>query len=335
MSHRRLIRHRYGITTCSLGSIYLPLWLPRSSAADTPSEAHRTASTGSDSSLPSSDELTLSPIIISKTNSTQNASSTDRPSSTSTFPTPIALPPGQTPPGAPSPHAQRDASLVNVYFLLLGLFILVVIFGWWAFHRRKKRKIAMLQDIGRSALVRDLEGWAGTRRWIYGGWRGIGAGSGGNNRRSPEEGLDANGEAPPPYKPPAAIEPENSQVLVGDGHRRNDSMPPPPPPPPSRHRTGSNHTLNGSASISIADTLSIPLRTLSGMTRGMGWGRGPPDYEATEASRDRGLVGFNAARAVSDTSRPLEKTVRSQHAKSTTLGSKGGEGQSSSAGSRS
>ena len=96
------------------------------------------------------------------------------------------------------------------------------------------------------------------------------------------------------------------------------------------HRAGPNHMTNGSGSTSITDTLSIPLRTLSGMTRGMGWGRGPPDYEATEASRDRGPGGVNVVLPASETPRPLEKTSRSHGVNSTTPDYKIGEAQSGS-----
>lgn len=50
-----------------------------------------------------------------------------------------------------------------------------------------------------NALNQDLNGWAGSRRWIGGAWRG-GIGRREDRNEEREEGLNELGEAPPPYK---------------------------------------------------------------------------------------------------------------------------------------
>jgi hypothetical protein len=109
-------------------------------------------------------------------------------------------------PAATSSHVEpvHDASVFNYYFLFLFVFaILVAALVFWFHHRRKQRK-QQLRQHGQHALARDLEGWAGTRRFMHGrhGQYQVSA------RVRREEGLNENGEAPPPYEP-------KSEVMVG------------------------------------------------------------------------------------------------------------------------
>lgn len=82
------------------------------------------------------------------------------------------------------------------YFLLLGVVIVILAILLWLLHRRKKRQRAQLQQGGTRALARDLEGWQGAQALMHGTYR--------PHNAVPvhrEEGLDENGEAPPPYQP--------------------------------------------------------------------------------------------------------------------------------------
>ncbi|SLM36266.1 hypothetical protein LPUS_00568 [Lasallia pustulata] len=100
--------------------------------------------------------------------------------------------------GAPSTNLQqgRNTGILNYYFLLLAIFIVVIALGYCILIRRRKRKVARSRSTGQNALAQDLEGWAGTRRWGHNRWR-----SSGVHEPRAEEGLDDRGEAPPPYMP--------------------------------------------------------------------------------------------------------------------------------------
>lgn len=146
-----------------------------------------TTSTGGPSS-----SATTSATEIS---SGQNTSSTTDATSTSTSRFLLPLPPGQTPPALSTDREQRDGSLVNVYFLLIGVGVILVVVVYYFYHKRRMRKSARVQDRGRNALARDVEGWVSQRRWLPGGH------SGSTSRTSrTEEGLNERGEAPPPYE---------------------------------------------------------------------------------------------------------------------------------------
>ena len=97
----------------------------------------------------------------------------------------------------PDPTAERNEGVFNYYFLFLAVFgVLVAVFLWWLHRRRRKRKEQMRLS-GQNALARDMEGWINTRRWFHGAWR--------PNQTATfirrEEGLNEDGEAPPPYQP--------------------------------------------------------------------------------------------------------------------------------------
>lgn len=102
-----------------------------------------------------------------------------------------------------------ESDLVNMYFLILAAFAVLLVLGIWYWRRGKKRK--RLASVGRrhNALQQDLE--LGRQRG--GGVNWLGLGRGGRGERV--EGVDERGEAPPPYNadtsPPTEGE---SQVTV-------------------------------------------------------------------------------------------------------------------------
>jgi hypothetical protein len=103
-----------------------------------------------------------------------------------------------TPTPDPSPH---HTSVFNYYFLFLAALALLVIGLVWYFHLQRARQRHAQRVSGQHALARDLEGWAGARR------------SAGNGRRR-EEGLDEDGEAPPPYQGKSEVEMGAGEVAV-------------------------------------------------------------------------------------------------------------------------
>ncbi|KAL5116380.1 hypothetical protein ACEQ8H_005728 [Pleosporales sp. CAS-2024a] len=117
-----------------------------------------------------------------------------------------------SPPSAPSadgssnsnPPPVHNASVLNYYFLFLFVLALVIAALVLWLHRRKLERKQRLRQGGQHALARDLEGWAGARRFMHGRYRPYQASA----RLRPEEGLNEHGEAPPPYEP-------KNQVTVG------------------------------------------------------------------------------------------------------------------------
>ena len=195
-------------------------------------------------STPASHSPTATPFTSSRISPSRSATPSLTSSPTSSVSKPLPPPPGYAPSTVPSPQEDRDASLVNFYFLLLGLFIALVLLGWWGYRKRRKQKNARVQNGGRSALARDLEGWPGPGRRRHGGWRGMVTG----HRQRTEEGLDERGEAPPPYKRSASPETPSED-------RHGDDQ--------TAQLPGHDAATNGSRSNSPVDTLSIPLRALS------------------------------------------------------------------------
>jgi hypothetical protein len=111
---------------------------------------------------------------------------------------PQTYPAAATPSDNPPPH---DASVFNFYFLFLAAFgVLVAAFLWWFHLRRQRRKHAHRMS-GQHAMAQDLEGWVGARRFMHGSYGRYEAA--GRVRR--EDGLDENGEAPPPYQPKSEV----------------------------------------------------------------------------------------------------------------------------------
>ena len=142
---------------------------------------------------------------------------------------------------SPAPQGPVN-SLVNLYFLLLAVVIGLGVILYFVLHRRRKDKRARSRNVQQDALARDIEGWAGRRRWIYGG-RGAGPD---DAALQPEEGLDERGEAPPPYKRTQHSEDSDG---VGETSTRGEHDPEYPEPQPPDDDS--------------ANELAIPLRTLS------------------------------------------------------------------------
>ncbi|KAL8740200.1 MAG: hypothetical protein Q9184_008520, partial [Pyrenodesmia sp. 2 TL-2023] len=96
----------------------------------------------------------------------------------------------------------QSNSILNYYFLLLALLIIILGIIYLSYTKRHRQKIARSRQSGQQALARDLERWGGG-----GGGSPWGPGRVRHPRASPrqqprrDEGLDERGEAPPPYVP--------------------------------------------------------------------------------------------------------------------------------------
>ncbi|KAI5811714.1 hypothetical protein DFH27DRAFT_521102 [Peziza echinospora] len=123
------------------------------------------------------------------------------PENTTSVSPPLQLRPHNNDPGY-SKNDEQSNNLLNLYFLLMAVGVVIVLVFIYVFRSRRISKQARAAARGRTALRRDLE---------LGGWRigmgGIGRWGGPVNRRSAEaqreEGLNERGEPPPPYTPPA------------------------------------------------------------------------------------------------------------------------------------
>lgn len=105
----------------------------------------------------------------------------------------------------------HDADVFNYYFLFLALFgVLIAALLWWL-HLRRKRQKQQQRLSGQHALARDIEGWAGARRFMHGRYRRNHASARARNI----EGLNENGEAPPPYQPKDEVTVETRQDTSG------------------------------------------------------------------------------------------------------------------------
>lgn len=166
------------------------------------------------SAVPPPTSLRTSFTTSSASNTT--TSSSHRPTGTNDAPPQLGIQPA---------GGTSSENVFNYYFLFLALFGALIAIGLWWIHKRRKRQKERMRLSGQNALAQDLDGWVNTRRWMHGRWR--------QNQTGPirrEEGLDENGEAPPPYQP-------NSDITVG------------------QHDTTPAHDA--------ASGLAIPLRTLS------------------------------------------------------------------------
>lgn len=108
------------------------------------------------------------------------------------------------------PNEERNEKAFNYYFLILGGIVVAVALGLWWIRRRKRRQKEQMRLSGQNALARDLDGWANSRRWIQGTWR---QNQNATNTRH-EEGLNEQGEAPPPYQPKSEI--SETQDVLGE-----------------------------------------------------------------------------------------------------------------------
>ncbi|KAF2020949.1 hypothetical protein BU24DRAFT_11603 [Aaosphaeria arxii CBS 175.79] len=111
----------------------------------------------------------------------------------------------------PNSNQERNESAFNYYFLILAGFGAVLAVGLWWIRKRRKRQKEQMRLSGQTALARDLDGWVNTRRWVHGAWR--------HNQTVAiirrEEGLDENGEPPPPYHSDASASvPSNRQCVI-------------------------------------------------------------------------------------------------------------------------
>ncbi|KAF1845035.1 uncharacterized protein K460DRAFT_354894 [Cucurbitaria berberidis CBS 394.84] len=131
-----------------------------------------------------------------KVDSTRSMTSHFNSTASSSSPTHEQTPPDMFPATTP-PHDDDTHDVFNYYFLFLVVFgVLVAILLWWL-HRQKQRRTELARLSGQHALARDMEGWAGTRRFMHG--RHARNHQAAFIRR--QEGLDEHGEAPPPYQP--------------------------------------------------------------------------------------------------------------------------------------
>jgi hypothetical protein len=90
----------------------------------------------------------------------------------------------------------REVSAFKYYFLLIAALVMLVALLLWYLHRRTKKRRELWQQDAEQPMVRDVQGWTNPRRFMYGIYE---ASTSFLGRRS--EGLDQNGEAPPPYQP--------------------------------------------------------------------------------------------------------------------------------------
>ena len=172
-----------------------------------------------------------SPAATSSTSSAPSASPTDNtpllanPSNGDTFltPTPNPARPSATDNANYGSHDDgdqpQDRGILNYYFLLLAVFIVIVILTYWSIARRRKNRISQLRDNQQSALARDLETWPGirSRRWSR---------TAGADTRA-EDGLDERGEAPPPYlKEPEPVHHDGREGVELHDLSRREGKPP-------------------------------------------------------------------------------------------------------------
>ncbi|KAF2830854.1 hypothetical protein CC86DRAFT_402859 [Ophiobolus disseminans] len=147
----------------------------------------------------------------------------------------------------PDDH-DEDGTVFNYYFLFLAAFLVLFgLLGWWL-HRRRKQRKAQMQQSRQHALARDLEGWAGTHRYVQGGHASHQAG-----HVQRQDGLDEHGEAPPPYQP-------KSEVTVAHtptgGYHHQSSSPAVPLRTLSRNELGRGRPPGYSATVDTHDSQS-------------------------------------------------------------------------------
>ena len=120
-----------------------------------------------------------------------------------------------------NPNGPQDAHVLNYYFLLLAIFVIIIALVCWSLARRRHRRLVTLRGVQQNALAQDLRTWptAGGDggRWTFGT---------GDVRR--EEGLNERGEAPPPYlkEPDRAHHESGAQGLELNNMSRAEGKPP-------------------------------------------------------------------------------------------------------------
>lgn len=198
LRHRQTLTMRWMPSLLLVASLYLLACLPMS-------RAQEATPTSNVLQAPLTTDTTLRPtrsLIRAATSSVSSTLSaiTSAPNSTSLA---MGLPTHESPPQLfdsatdPDDDPGTTSSVFNYYFLFLVVFgVLVGVLLWWLRRRKLQQKEQMRRN-GQHALARDLEGWAGLRRYGPGGV--VQGQIPGAVRR--QEGLDEHGDAPPPYQP--------------------------------------------------------------------------------------------------------------------------------------
>lgn len=111
---------------------------------------------------------------------------------------------------------QPYSNTFGYYYVFIAVFFFFVAGAAWFVHQRRRKRMMQSMSNRRSALARDVQNdqfdqlYANTRRWTGSGRHGRETGGAAVTRA--DEGLDPQGEAPPPYKP--AGEPHNAGLAV-------------------------------------------------------------------------------------------------------------------------
>lgn len=124
-----------------------------------------------------------------------------------------------------SPTATNDnndnrdvGGLVNYYFVFLALFVLIACMGAFFMYRRKKKAMMMYRNGQSDALQQDVHLWDPTRArrryWQGSRWRSADETDHASGR---DEGLNENGEAPPPYMPKGGNDEEANHHRAEEG----------------------------------------------------------------------------------------------------------------------
>ena len=141
-----------------------------------------------------------------------------------------------------------SGSLINYYFIFFALLICLVAVGLFYGWRKRRKAFQRYHSNRQQALARDVNAWDpahSRRRYWQGRWR--------SGEISREEGLNEEGEAPPPYMP------KQDERDGGAGERDVSGQ--------------AEGTRSGE--VAGAQEPAIPLQTLSREQAGLK----PPDYE--------------------------------------------------------
>lgn len=109
---------------------------------------------------------------------------------------------------------------VNYYYVFIAIGVILLIFFLWSGRRRQRLRKAASLHRRHSALQQDASGWPTTRRFLHGRWQSGNV----HDYYRPEDGLDARGEAPPPYQPGSGPPAAQQQQMGNDGFL---TIPPP------------------------------------------------------------------------------------------------------------
>lgn len=142
-------------------------------------------------------------------------------------------------------NSNTNGSLINYYFIFFALFICLVAVGLFYGWRKRRKALQRYHSNRQQALTRDVNAWDpmhSRRRYWQGRWR--------SGEVSREEGLNEEGEAPPPYMPK-------------QDEREGNAGP----------NAAGDQAVQGQAGG--AQDPAIPLQTLSREQAGLK----PPDYE--------------------------------------------------------